>query len=182
MKKLTLLASVGAIALLAGPAPVQAETVTIKTEVEQKELPNTYKVNLWGFDTNKDGRLSRVEVGDKIFMMFDRDGNHVIDNIEYVKPTFVTIVPMEKTQTVSVDLDENDHRVDYVDVTEEEFYRQSALARFDNNDNGMSAKEFIQAYFNKLDFDNSKVIELAEWRIGYKNLLSNGNLTVQYNN
>ncbi len=182
MKKLMTLGTVAALALMAAPLASYAETVTVTTEVEQKHMPNIHEVNLQAFDMNKDGKLSRLEVGDKIFMMFDRDGNHVIDNIEYTQPTFVTIIPMEKTQTVAVDLDGNDGRVDYVDVTEEEFYKMSQLSRFDGDKNGMSANEFIKAHFNRIDFNNSKVVELEEWRVGYRDLLTNGNVTATYNN
>ena len=38
---------------------------------------------------------------------------------------------------------------------------------FDENKNGLSAAEFIDANFNVLDIDDSKTIELDEWKSAY---------------
>lgn len=38
----------------------------------------------------------RREVGEKLFFLFDIDGNRVIDNVEIKKNQVITVVPFEK--------------------------------------------------------------------------------------
>lgn len=47
------------------------------------------------------------EVGEKLFMVFDLDGNHLIDNIEWDKKSMMTIMPMEKETYKFYDSDNN---------------------------------------------------------------------------
>lgn len=160
--KLALLAT----AALAIAAPAKADTVTKQTTVTQKELPDTYKVNFSAMDLNHDGILSRSEVGRKLFYIFDTDGNEVIDNIEFDKSKVLTVIPLEKQELTMVDFDD-DGTPDVTKYSSEDFAKFSMLNRFDKDNDGLSAAEFIGIPFLKLDSDRSKVIEIAEWRDAY---------------
>jgi hypothetical protein len=65
-----------------------------------------------------------------------------------------------------VDFDD-DGTPDVTKYTSEEFSNFSMLNRFDKDNNGLSAEEFIGVPFLKLDTDHSKVIEISEWRDAY---------------
>ncbi len=156
----------GATVLTFIALPAIADTVTKQTTVTQKELPDTYKVDFASLDLNHDGILSRSEVGRKLFYIFDSDGNEVIDNIEFNKPKVLTVIPLQKNELTMIDF--NDDGVpDVTKQTSEEFSNLSMLNRFDKDNNGLSAAEFIGVPFLKLDTDHSKVIEIAEWRDAY---------------
>jgi hypothetical protein len=160
----TLLAST-AVFLFNGSAI--AETVTTKTVVQQSIMPDTNKINFMAFDLNNDGILSRREVGEKLFTLFDLDGNGSIDNIEFDKKTVMTIIPMEKTTLTVVDFDD-DGRADQAGSTYEDFIKESHLMRFDDNKDGLSPAEFINSGYEKLDDDEDKLISLEEWKEAYR--------------
>ena len=161
-----LLASAACVALMS-VAPANAETVTTKTVVHQKVVPDTDKVNFSAFDINHDGVLSMDEVGEKLFYVFDTDGNETIDNLEFDHRQVMTIIPMEKDTYTYVDWD-NDGDVDESTYTYQTFFQQSGLMRFDNNMDGLSPAEFINEGFLALDDDKSTVIELDEWKEAYQ--------------
>lgn len=162
-----LLLASASCALLFSTAPANADTtVTTKTVVHQKELPNTNKTNFNAFDLNEDGILSMQEVGEKLFYIFDTDGNEVIDNIEFDHKQVMTIIPMQKDTYTYVDID-NDGKTDSATYTYETFIQQSQLMRFDENMDGLSPADFIEMSFLELDDDKSKVIELDEWKEEY---------------
>lgn len=163
-KKL-LLASVAGMALITMPA--HAETVTKKTVVQQKELPEMNKTNFSAFDLNDDQVLSMQEVGEKLFYIFDTDGNEVIDNIEFDHKQVMTVIPMEKDTYTFVDWD-NDGEAEQSTYTRENFFEVSGLMRFDKNMDGLTAEEFIGKTMLELDIDKSKVIELDEWESAYE--------------
>src|SRR5688500_8591460 len=94
-------------AILTGMTPLYAATVVQDTYVRQQDVPGTKKVNFADFDRNHDGQLSRVEIGEELFFIFDTDGNEVIDNLEYTKAMVVTIIPMEKSEVFSVDFNDD---------------------------------------------------------------------------
>lgn len=155
------------VALLIGAAPLaRAETVTTKTSVVQKEVPNTVKINFSSLDLNNDGVLSRSEVARKLFYLFDTDGNELIDNREIKKNRVLTFIPLEKTELTMIDFDD-DGKVDSSSVTNDQFMEFSMLHRFDKDLDGLSAQEFIGQSFLELDTDRSKVIEPREWRDAY---------------
>ena len=58
-------------------------TVTTQTYVEPQEIEGVNEIKFSDFDLNNDGLYSKSEVGEKLFYSFDRDGNEVIDNIEW---------------------------------------------------------------------------------------------------
>lgn len=161
----------GAALLAFGLGSAQAETVMTKTSVTQREIPATNKVNFSAMDLNKDGILSRSEVGRKLFYIFDTDGNEVIDNIEFRTNKVITVIPLEKKELTMIDFND-DGTPDVTQFSSEEFANYSMLNRFDKDQDGLSAEEFIGTPFLKLDSDKSKVIEIAEWRDAYIKSLS----------
>jgi hypothetical protein len=164
MKMKILMASAALITL--GGAPAHAETVTTKTVVQQEEMPGVNKINLTAFDVNEDGTLSMQEVGERLFRLFDRDGNHSIDNIEWDTKAIMTIIPMEQQTLKFVDLND-DGNPEVVEHTEATFLKDSHLMRFDDNKDGLTPKEFIGKGYENLDDDQDKLINLEEWKEAY---------------
>lgn len=159
----------GAVLLLGTSlsTPAQSATVTKDTVTVQQDVPGTKKVNFAAFDLNHDGRLSRNEVGTELFYIFDTDGNEVIDNIEYTKPMVLTIIPMEKQEITSVDFND-DGLPDNTTFNTDEFFKQSMLARFDKNHEGVSAQSFLNGrYYFTLDDNHDKTVDLKEFRSAY---------------
>jgi hypothetical protein len=166
MKKLgkLMLASAAFVALSTGAA--HAETVTTTTVVTPQAVPNMIQTDFAAFDLNGDNVLSMKEVGTKLFYIFDTDGNEIIDNIEINNRQVMTIIPMEKKTFTFVDLN-NDGHAEASSYTSEAFIKDSRLARFDKNNDGLSAGEFVEKSFLELDTDNSKAVELDEWKKAY---------------
>ena len=152
--------------VLGGSSASHAETITTKTTVMQKDIPNTVKINFASLDLNNDWILSRSEVARKLFYLFDTDGNEVIDNNEIKKNRVLTFIPLEKTELTMIDFDD-DGKVDTSTVNNDQFMEFSMLHRFDKDMDGLSAQEFIGRSFLELDTDRSKVVEPKEWRDAY---------------
>jgi hypothetical protein len=169
-----LLAVSTAVCALSLIAVAQAETVTTRTVVEQKEISGVQKTNFSAFDLNNDHVLSMAEVGEKLFYIFDTDGNEVIDNIEFNQKRVMTIIPMEKETFTYVDFD-NDGQAERAAHTHESFIQKSGLMRFDDEMDGLSAADFIENSFLELDDDTSKAIELEEWKEAYTVMVSHSN-------
>lgn len=167
--KLLFLASTALIAVISGRL-VYAETYKTTTITKQTEIANATPVDFSAFDLNQDSRLSMAEVGEKLFKVFDTDGNSIIDNIEFKNKKIITIVPMEKKTLTFVDYD-SDGKDDEGHYTLETFSQKSQLSRFDKNNNGLSPAEFINVGFLELDDNNSKVIEIDEWKEAYTKML-----------
>lgn len=151
------------------PVPANAKTVKEKITVTQKPLPNVDVVDFLSFDANHDGTLSMAEVGQKLFYIFDRDGNEVIDNIEFDEKKVMTIIPMEKQVFTYVDYDD-DGKTDHKEYDHATFFQQSHLMRFDDEMNGLSPSDFIETGYLELDDNNSKYIEFDEWQEAYLQL------------
>ena len=166
MKITNILMGTTAVLLLAGAA--LAEETTIRTEVHTKvqDLPTVNEVNFSVFDVNNDGQYSMQEVGTRLFDSFDQDDNKFIDNIEWDDRTVMTITPIEQETFQFVDIG-NDGDTDYTNYTYQTFYEASGLIAFDKNQNGLSAKEFIDEGFETLDRDQDKLISLEEWQDAY---------------
>lgn len=148
------------------PVPANTVTSTTQTVVTPVDLPNMEKTNFAAFDLNKDGILDMAEVGTKLFYIFDTDGNEVIDNIEFKNKKVMTIIPMEKETFKFVDYN-SDGAADDTAYTHESFFKTSGLMRFDQNMDGLSPHDFVEQTFLVLDDNNSKAIELDEWKEAY---------------
>ena len=164
-------ALLGMTASLALATAASAATVTKDTIVSQQELSNTQKINFSDFDVNKDGRLSRSEVGETLFYIFDTDGNEVIDNIEYDRPMVLTIIPMEKKEITTIDFDD-DGIPDSTSFNTEEFYERSMLGRFAKDKDGLSARDFLGRVYWQLDDNKDKTVDIKEFKRAYIKSLS----------
>lgn len=165
MKKL--MTGTALVAALAVPLyTAQAETVKSTTVITPQPLENTIEVNFLAFDMNNNGILSKAEVGEKLYEIFDTDGNEVIDNQEYDNKNVYTIVPYEKMTFTMVDY-EGDGKADVTTYEREEFLKETRLSRFNEGPDGLSAKEFIDDNFYEVDTDNNKLIEKDEWKNTY---------------
>ncbi len=163
----TLSFGIAALLMATGTAQMaQAETMTKDTYVIQKDLPDTKVVNFSEFDMNKNGILSRAEVGTRLFYIFDTDGNEVIDNIEYDRPMVLTIIPMEKQEIRSIDFDD-DGLADATSYNRKDFFDRSMLARFDKDNRGVSAASFLNRVYWHLDDNKDKTVDIKEWRKAY---------------
>ncbi|HEY0902062.1 MAG TPA: hypothetical protein VGD95_08060 [Micavibrio sp.] len=141
-------------------------TITRREYVEPRIIPGTRALQFRDLDINRDGILSRREVGQRLFYVFDTDGNGVIDNIEYGNNSIMTVIPLERTELTMVDLDD-DGRPDMTNVTRDQFMDYSMLARFDYDGRGVSPESFLNKNFYMVDTDRSGVIEWKEWREVY---------------
>lgn len=155
-----------ALAVMSAAPLAQAETVTTQTYVKPANMPHLKEVDFTVFDINRDGIFTMAEVGERLFQSFDKDSNGYIDNMEWDHKAVMTITPMKKETFKYVDYDD-DGLVERSTYTYETFYTASGLTRFDANANGLSAKEFIDTGYRKLDSDDDNLISLHEWKEAY---------------
>lgn len=166
IKKQLLVLSTALCIALALTVLADAETVTTKTVTEQSVPPGSKTINLAEFDINKNGILSTFEVGEMLFKLFDTDSNNVIDNMEYENRAILTVVPMEKTTTITYDYD-GDGTADQTQVTSETFLQNTQLARFGANPAGLSPREVVDKDFLTADADHMAGIDRTEWKNAY---------------
>jgi hypothetical protein len=133
------------------------------TEEKPVIMPGAIVYNVIDFDLNSDRLLSLNEVGEKLFKMYDTDGNNVIDNIEFERRAVLTVVPVEKNTTITYDFN-GDGLADQVATTSQVFLQGTQLARFDRNGDGLSPREFSGRSFLEADINNDKAVDLSEWR------------------
>lgn len=144
-----------------------AEEVTVRVEVAPvNKTSNRQVVNFDQFDLNKDGVLERDEVGEKLFRMFDRDGNQVIDNIEMVTPNIIVFSDMAKTKTETVKYHDPSKPAKQ-NVSTQDFMQASKLARFDKEKDGLSPLDFLDKTFYQVNVRDDGVIDLYEWKRAY---------------
>lgn len=167
MKRL-LIAGAAVLALTSGAA--HAATVVTETHVLHKPVPGPTVIDFRTFDTNRDGILTREEVGVKLFYTFDQDGNELIDNIEFERPMVMTFAPMERRTIQFVDYN-SDGLADRTFTTQDVFLQQTGLSRFDPSGGGLSADKFIDTPFKKVDRDGSAQIDIREWHEAYNESL-----------
>lgn len=150
------------------PGPVTTgTTVTTHTATLPAPIPGTSRaIHFEDFDLNRNNVLSMDEVGEMLFRLYDTDGNMVIDNNEYERPSVLTFAPMTQTTSVSYDFD-NDGVPDKTVYTYDTFMQRTQLSRFDHNGNGLSPHEFTGKSFLQADVDDSKAIEMKEWQGTY---------------
>lgn len=182
MKKFTplMIATAAVVAFSALPAQAQmhmdTQKTVVKTEIrEDVVVPAgvmTFKIE--DFDLNGDGSLMKEEVGDKLFKMYDRDGNGVVDNLEYARRALATVQPVERTTTVSYDVTGNGS-IDKQETSQERFMRETQLSRFANNDKGLSAQELLDRTFRGADINDDHFISLKEWRGAYNAAIDRSN-------
>jgi len=176
MSRKTLLTAVAAVAILATGAAAHAEvnstTVTTTTYVQPVPLDGVTMINFSAFDLNKDGVYTKDEVGERLFRVFDTDGNHMIDNMEWSNRNVMTIQPMEAKTIRTIDYGSTGE-IDHVSETYETFVKQSGLARFASSREGLSAADFTDIPFNVVDTGGNYMVELNEW----KNAYNKANLT-----
>ena len=165
MKKQLLMLS-AAVMVTAATSTAYAETVHTKTYVKSQDMKNVNEINFSAFDVNNDGLYAKSEVGTRLFYVFDRDGNEVIDNLEWDDESVYTITPMKKETYRFVDYDDDGY-TDLTSYTYERFYEESGLIRFDENRDGLSASEFIDESFMSLDDNDNRMIDLDEWQEAY---------------
>ena len=176
-KNLLIAASALALTMAALPAMAQTTQQTVvKTEIhEQAVVPSdvmTFRIE--DFDLNGDGALATQKVGDKLFKMYDADGNGVVDNVEYARKALATLVPIERTTTITYDLTGNGV-ADKKETSHERFLRESQLSRFDKNNKGLSARDLLDRNFRQADIDDDKFISLKEWRGAYNAAIDRSN-------
>jgi len=156
---------------LACGAPAHAETViTTLTIVEPQQLENANMIDMSAFDIDHNYILSMSEVGEKLFEIFDRDGNEIIDNLEFAQNSLLTIAPMEKETLTYIDYAPTGS-VDEMTFTREEFMKTSQLVRFANDYDGLSPEEFLDKPFLALDDNDDKAVDLQEWKEAYASLV-----------
>jgi hypothetical protein len=164
MKKYML--TISALALLGGISSAQAETIRTQTTISPVPLEDVNTVNFSEMDINRDGILSRTEVGEKLFYIFDTDGNMVVDNIEFRQKRVYTIIPVEQKTVVSTDFND-DGIADETKMTYDSFIRESGLMRFDEDKDGLSPEDFIQQSFLSLDDNEDGTLDVEEWKEAY---------------
>lgn len=143
-----------------------ANKVTIREEVGSEDRPNKKSINFMSFDLNGDGILARDEVGEKLFQIFDRDGNEVIDNKEMKRSSLLVFTPMKKKTVAIIDYSSSD-TPQKTTVSEEDFLQKSQLAQFDKDEDGLSPLDFLGVSFNKVDVREDGVIDLYEFKRSY---------------
>ncbi len=129
-------------------------------------------INFSAFDLNRDGIYTKDEVGERLFRVFDQDGNHMIDNREWTQRNVMTIKPMESVTIRTIDYGSTG-QIDQVEESYTTFVQQSGLSRFANSPEGLSAADFTDIPFNVVDTSSNYMIELNEW----KNAYNKANLT-----
>ncbi len=166
MKKHIYMTAVAATVLLSGISGASAETIRTQTTISPVPVQDVNSINFSEMDLNHDGILARAEVGEKLFYIFDTDGNMMVDNIEFTQKRVYTIIPVEKRTVVTTDFND-DGIADDATVSYESFIRESGLMRFDEGKDGLSPSDFIQQSFLSLDDDEDHMIGIDEWKEAY---------------
>ena len=170
-----------ALAITAFTGSALAQSVMVETREQTVDVPGVNQVQFSKFDVNGDGQYSMDEVGETLFYMFDTDGNEVVDNIEWTNKNVMTIIPIEREQFTYFDAN-NDGNAEIATHSYESFYKASGLMAFDENQDGLSAEEFIGEGFEVLDINQDKVISLEEWEDVYLESRMKHNKPDNYNN
>ncbi len=163
MKKILL---AGMALAVMGGAVQAASTVVTETRLTPNPKPNANIVDFRIFDTNGDGVLSAQEVGEKLFYTFDKDGNQLIDNIEFERPMVLTFAPMTRETIQYIDYN-GDGRADKTTVSQEAFMQRTGLSQFSMDPAGLSAAGFIHQPMKQVDRDLSGQIDIREWKEAY---------------
>ena len=157
-----------ALAMTAFTGSALAQSVMVETREQTVDVPGVNQVQFSKFDVN-------------LFYMFDTDGNEVVDNIEWTNKNVMTIIPIEREQFTYFGAN-NDGNAEIATHSYESFYKASGLMAFDENQDGLSAEEFIGEGFEVLDINQDKVISLEEWEDVYLESRMKHNKPDNYNN
>lgn len=145
------------------PAIIPSQTVTVGETVTTTTTPATTTLTMAELDANNDMILSMEEVGERLFFIFDQDGNEVIDNIEFDNNAVLTMRPVDVQKYTYVDVN-NDGTIESSSYTYEMMFEQSGLARFDNDADGLSPADFLETSFLETDDNKDKTIDLQEFQ------------------
>lgn len=137
----------------------------VKVEVEANENER-HGIDFTEFDVNKDGVYEKSEVGEKLFTIFDRDGNEVIDNREMKKIGLKVHSKMKKRRIETVEY-HSDGKEQKKTISEEDFIRESKLIKFDQDEDGLSPLDFLGMTFYRVDVNDDGVIGMYEWQRAY---------------
>ena len=143
-----------------------AGTVSETTIVSSTPMPNVERINFMTFDMNKDNRLSMREVGDVLFDAFDGDKNGKLDSLEFDRNTVITVIPKESVTYTFYDYD-NDGHAEASKITQTDFLERSKLMRFDTQQDGLSARDFIGRSHKELDVSRDNYVTKEEWQREY---------------
>ncbi len=163
MKKLIALSAMAAL-LTAGVA--QAETVQTRVVETTTIAPGKTVLNIAELDANKSGTISHDEIGERLFYLYDQDGNEIIDNVEFDKNLMLSVVPVERETITVVDMND-DGIAEETSFSVDTFMRETRLALFDDHADGLSAQDFIGEGFLKLDSNDDMAIDMNEWKSAY---------------
>ncbi len=140
---------------------------SVQIEVAPQNNSNTNGIDFTEFDLNKDGIFERDEVGERLFTVFDRDKNGVIDNLEMKKVSLKVRTPMEKTTVAVIDY-QTPGKEQVTRVSQEEFLQESRLIKFDKDGDGLSPLDFLEMPFNQVNVNrHDSVIDMYEWKRAY---------------
>lgn len=170
--KYTLLAGQCAVfagLVLAGTAQAEtmSETTTSTTTTTQKTtISERNAIDISKLDGNSSGTVSLEEIGERLFYIYDTDGNEIIDNNEFEEKNVVTVIPVEQETVTVTDFDADGHP-DETRYSHSHFMERTRLSQFDENNDGLSARDFIGTYFRDLDANEDNAIDLREWKHAY---------------
>lgn len=156
------------------PVTTSSTVVTQTSTSEHFIMPSDRVVRFVDFDLNHDRLLTLNEIGEVLFKVFDTDNNNIIDSNEYEHKGVLTIMPAEKETITTYDFN-NDGIADQTQYTYENVLKDTQLARFDANRNGLSAHEFTGNAFNIVDVNKDHQIDLKEWQGTYNSYIDQQN-------
>lgn len=145
--------------------PAIAETITKRTTTTTIN-PGSSVIDFSLLDHNRDGVISRREIGDQLFSIYDADHNDYLDNTEYRNIRTVTIRQPEQRFVRSIDLDDDG----YADVTEytyDNVANRTRLYHYQRETNGLSADQLLESPFDDIDVDDNASIARDEWYNAY---------------
>ena len=170
MKNTLMCAAAVGLVLSAFSASAQTveNTTTIETTTIERQMvkPDAKMIDISEFDTNNSGTISIDEVGEKLFYLYDIDGNELIDNQEFDQPLIATVVPVER-ETITVVEVNGEGIATETSYQVSQFMAETRLAMFDKENDGLSPHEFIGEGFLKLDSNDDMGIDINEWKSAY---------------
>lgn len=153
------------ICVMALSGIAHGETVTKRTTVTTI-TPDTRVIDFSLLDHNRDGVISRREIGDQLFSIYDADHNNILDNNEYQQIRSVSIRPTEQRFSRSIDLDD-DGRADVTEYTYDAVANKTKLYHYQRETNGLSASQLLESPFTDIDTDRNATIARDEWYDAY---------------